>query len=141
MRSSFMRGLALISMMGVSLLGCQPKPSCPSCVDCPPKIAVTYLPPAGSIEPLKGGTEGIDCTLYELAIWIQVDNIWWVKPFADEPLTDIVNEEWACDITTGGHDDDATAIRIYAVPADFNAQVHVLPQTNEYIAVCEVVRQ
>lgn len=136
-------GLLYLFVFGILLtfFGCPITPTCPSCSDCAPQIVVTSCPAVGSFQNLEGITIGIDCAKNRLLVYIKVSGVWWVKPYLVNPLTEIAsNEKWICDITTGGVDQEATAIRIYAVSSDYQADLNNQPQEGEYIAFKEIIR-
>ncbi len=82
----------------------------------PPRIRFTSVPPMGSAAYLSGRVSNVDPKRYRVVVFIKVDGIWWVKPYWDSPLTDIATDgTWECDIVTGGHDPDATAIEAFVV--------------------------
>ena len=52
---------------------------------------------------------------YKVSIWIKVGS-WWPKPTFDKPFTGISsNGRWSNEVVTGGHDEDADAIKVYMV--------------------------
>lgn len=82
-----------------------------------PIIEFTYVPPCGSFENLEGQVSNVTPGDYKVAVYIRVDGGWWNKPTWANPLTPIQSDgSWSCDITTGGHDQDATEIIAYLVP-------------------------
>lgn len=82
----------------------------------PPRIAFSSVPSIGSTDVLTGRVRNADPELYRVVVFIEVDGIWWVKPYWAQPLTDIAADgTWTCDIVTGGHDQDATAIEAFVV--------------------------
>jgi exo-beta-1,3-glucanase (GH17 family) len=106
-----------------------------------PTIEFTYVPPIGSFENLWGITYGVDYLVYSVVVYIKVDGAWWVKPYQNQPLTTIrYDGTWTCDITTGGHDQDATEIRAFVVSGDYDAGLHSLPEGGDYIAWANVLR-
>ncbi|HDH99419.1 MAG: hypothetical protein DRQ14_06755 [Candidatus Latescibacterota bacterium] len=85
-----------------------------------PAILFTYVPPYGSFEDLRGQVLHVRPEDYMVAVYICVDGLWWSKPYLTEPLTPIREDgSWICDITTGGHDQDATRIVAYLVPKGY----------------------
>ncbi len=82
-----------------------------------PRIEFTSVPPFGRRELLKGRVSGVDANQYSVAVFIRVDDIWWVKPYWQSPLTSIMQDDtWTCDVVTGGKDEQATAIHAFLVP-------------------------
>lgn len=81
-----------------------------------PRIKFTSIPRIGSTAHLAGRVSNVDPKRYRVVVFIKVDGIWWVKPYWDSPLTTIEDDgTWDCDIVTGGHDEDATAIEAFLV--------------------------
>lgn len=106
-----------------------------------PTIEFTHVPPLGSFENLQGITHGVNYSVNRVVVYIKVDGTWWVKPYLDRPLTAIRSDStWTCDITTGGHDQDATEIRAFVVSADYDADLHLLPEEGDYIAWTTALR-
>ncbi|MBI3248820.1 MAG: DUF1929 domain-containing protein [Deltaproteobacteria bacterium] len=86
-----------------------------------PTISFTYVPPYGSFQDLQGQVDNVDSSAYKIAVFIRVRGGWWTKPYWDTPLTPIRPDgTWTCDITTGGVDQEATAIVAYLVPNGYN---------------------
>lgn len=82
-----------------------------------PSIRFTYVPPVGSYADLQGEVRNINYLDYRVAVYIKVDNVWWTKPVYANPLTVIRSDlKWSCDITTGGHDQDASHIMAFLLP-------------------------
>ena len=110
-------------------------------VEGPSTTEFTDVPPIGSFENLQGITYRVNHVVYSVVVYIKVDGTWWVKPYLNQPLTTIRPDgTWTCDITTGGHDQDATEIRAFVVSADYDADLHLLPEEGDYIAWIGVVR-
>ena len=85
-----------------------------------PVIEITYVPPYGSFENLKGQVWHVKPADYQVAVYIYVSG-WWTKPYWDKPLTAIqCDGSWVCDITTGGADQEATRIIAYLVPNGYD---------------------
>ncbi len=88
-----------------------------------PTIELTYIPPYGSFENLKGQVWHVNPYEYNIVVYIYVkpgiylNGGWWIKPYANNPLTPInYDGSWECDITTGGVDQNATKIAVFLVP-------------------------
>jgi exo-beta-1,3-glucanase (GH17 family) len=85
-----------------------------------PSISFSYVPAYGSSENLLGKVINADPKEFTVAVYIEVDGNWWTKPYLDSPKTKINDDgSWACDITTGGIDETATAIAAFLVPSDY----------------------
>ena len=112
-----------------------------------PTIEFTYVPPYGSFEDLKGQVWHVKPADYKVAVYIYVDDVWWTKPYWDQPLAPIQDDgSWICDITTGGHDQDATKIVAYLVPNGYDPLLmsgqSTLPSELDQISVAkaEIIR-
>jgi hypothetical protein len=69
----------------------------------------------------QGSVTGICPGDYKVAVYIKVRGGWWTKPYWSSPLTPIsANGNWACDIVTGGVDQEATQVRAYLVPNSYS---------------------
>lgn len=85
-----------------------------------PQVHLTYVPPKGSSDDLQGRVEGVNPDNYGIAVYIKVGGGWWTKPYFNVPVTYIDSDgDWTCDITTGGVDPQATAIRVYLIPIEY----------------------
>lgn len=86
-------------------------------------VEFTYLPPYGSFNDLQGKVYGINPASYQVAVFINVDGVWWSKPACSGgftlPTTIQSDGSWVADITTGGSDQNATQIAAYVVPVAF----------------------
>jgi hypothetical protein len=83
-----------------------------------PSIEFTSVPPYGSFDLLKGRVYGVDPQGYAVAVYINVEDVWWTKPTYVSPLTPINGDgTWTCNITTGGYDQCAGKITAFLVPA------------------------
>ncbi|MFA6382039.1 MAG: immunoglobulin-like domain-containing protein [Candidatus Buchananbacteria bacterium] len=109
-----------------------------------PLIAFTYVPVYGDTEGiLKGVASSIHQELFRVAVVERVGGGWWTKPSFGNPLSDIGSDgRWACDITTGGNDQNATEIWAYLVPfwcvvPTLNGQT-TLPTPEDFGAVAYV---
>lgn len=95
-----------------------------SCDPNSPKLKFTSVPLLGSFDNLFGQVCGIRPADFRIVVYIKVGNGWWVKPFALQPLTTILNDgTWSADITTGGNDQTATEIVAYLVPNGFSPPI------------------
>lgn len=80
-----------------------------------PAIEFTYVPPYGSFNDLRGQVSHVKPSDYKVAVLIYVLG-YWNKPTFANPLTAIRSDgTWTCDITTGGHDENATRIVAFLV--------------------------
>jgi exo-beta-1,3-glucanase (GH17 family) len=89
-----------------------------------PNLRFTHVPPYGSFDNLAGQVCRVKPADFRIVVYIKVGSGWWVKPFANQPLTTILNDgSWTCDITTGGIDETATEIVAYLVPNGFSPPI------------------
>jgi len=85
-----------------------------------PEIELTYVPPIGSFDDLEGRIHHASALSHRVSVYIKVGSGWWTKPTFTNPLTYIwMDGEWACDITTGGIDEQATDIAAFLVPIGY----------------------
>ena len=81
------------------------------------------MPPYGQAGNAVGNVAGItpsNYSKYAVAIFINVNNGWWTKPYFATPLTTIQsNGTWTVNVTTGGSDTLATGFTAYLVPSGF----------------------
>lgn len=85
-----------------------------------PVIELTFVPPYGSSEDLKGQVRHVRPVDYKVAVYIYVSG-WWTKPRSSLPLTPLRPDgSWTCDITTGGADEKATKIAAFLAPASYS---------------------
>lgn len=83
-------------------------------------IELTRVPPYGSFHSLKGIVRHIDAEYVRIAVYIRVHGGWWTKPYWDAPSTTIAADgAFSVEITTGGHDEQATEIAVFLIPADY----------------------
>lgn len=88
-----------------------------------PSIEFTFVPPLGSFQNLKGRVLHVD-PAHRVVVYIEVNGQWWVKPFANAPLTTITSDgSFVVDITTGGIDEKATRIAAYLIPVEYTPPV------------------
>jgi exo-beta-1,3-glucanase (GH17 family) len=86
-----------------------------------PTVAFTFVPPRGSFDNLVGQVLHVSPVDHRIAVYIKVGSGWWTKPFFTNPTTRIRPDgSWTCDITTGGIDQQATAIVAYLIPAGYS---------------------
>lgn len=84
-------------------------------------IELTSVPPTGSFDNLHGRVWHVTPTEYGVAVYINVSGGWWTKPYFKSPVTSIhCDGTWACDITTGGSDEWASAIAAFLVPLSYS---------------------
>ena len=83
-----------------------------------PAIEFTHVPPYCSFENLKGRVWNVNLTDYKVCVYIYAGG-WWTKPYRSYPDTPIDDDEnWKCDITTGGIDETATRIAAFLTPKE-----------------------
>jgi len=112
-----------------------------------PTLEFISVPPIGSEADLLGRALHVKPADYRVAVYIRVGAGWWTKPTAASPLTPIrADGTWTCDITTGGNDPQATAIKAYLVPTGYSPPIILgdakLPATLDQnaVAIIEVNR-
>lgn len=86
-----------------------------------PAIELTYVPPRGSHDDLKGQVWHVMPADYRVVVYIYVVGSWWIKPYYANPTT-VINPDgtFITDITTGGSDSNATSIVAYLIPTTYN---------------------
>jgi exo-beta-1,3-glucanase (GH17 family) len=85
-----------------------------------PSIELTYVPPLGSFENLRGRVNHVLPAAYYVAVYIYVSG-WWTKPYFDRPKTMIqADGSWMADITTGGVDQRATRVAAFLLPVGYD---------------------
>jgi exo-beta-1,3-glucanase (GH17 family) len=85
-----------------------------------PSLELTGIPAYGTFDNLEGQVQHVPWIDYAVVVYICVGGHWWVKPYSTSPLTPIdIDGRWVCDVTTGGVDEQATAIAVYVVPVDY----------------------
>lgn len=85
-----------------------------------PTIEFTTVPPYGSYVNLRGVARHVDTAKFRIAVYIRVGGGWWTKPYWDSPSTAIEPDgSFKVDITTGGHDEQATEIAAFLIPAEY----------------------
>ncbi|MBI1814656.1 MAG: hypothetical protein HYR72_06745 [Deltaproteobacteria bacterium] len=83
-------------------------------------IEFTSVPAYGSFLNLKGIVRHVDPEKLRVAVYIRVNGGWWTKPYWDSPATSISPDgSFSVDITTGGHDEQATDIAAFLIPVDY----------------------
>jgi glucan 1,3-beta-glucosidase len=86
-----------------------------------PQIQFTYVPSYGSYDDLRGRVLHINPADYAVAVYIYVVGGWWTKPYYERPKTYInADGTFTVDITTGGSDQNATIIKAFLIPRDYN---------------------
>jgi exo-beta-1,3-glucanase (GH17 family) len=89
-----------------------------------PEIQLTSVPPIGSSNPLRGQVWHVAPADYRIVVYIRVSGNWWVKPFAESPLTTIsCSGSWSANIVTGGNDQQATQIAAFLIPSTYNPPI------------------
>lgn len=85
-------------------------------------IVFTHVPAIGQAtdKVLSGRTFGIDPATARIALYIQVDEVWWTKPSFSKPLTSIAADgSWSATIAPVASDTLATQIVALVVPVGF----------------------
>ncbi len=136
--------IAILIVVSVGCDGCDRKKIE---VTGPPEIHLTYIPPIGSFERLKGEVRNVDPNSVAVAVYIFVEGNWWTKPYWNAPKTPVKRDgTWLCNITTGGNDPMATKIRAYLIRKDYNPPLAPQeglppdPPTSDVLAMVEVTR-
>ncbi len=102
-----------------------------------PAIQFTHVPAFGSFDDLSGQVWHVNPVEYKVVVYVFVETCtvgWWgPKPYWAMPLTTINSDgSWTTDITTGGCDEEATAIVAYLIPNGYDppslANAQTLPQ-------------
>jgi hypothetical protein len=84
-----------------------------------PTIEFTSVPALGSYLNLNGIARNVDPANVRVAVYIRVDDGWWNKPYWDSPATELASEgSFSVCIATGGHDEQATEIAAFLIPAE-----------------------
>ncbi len=91
--------------------------------DTVPTLELTYVPPYGASEPLRGRVSGVDPNGYAVAVYIQIPpDGWWTKPSREARLTPIrADGTWECNIVAADTDAYATRVAAFLVPASYDA--------------------
>jgi hypothetical protein len=83
-------------------------------------IEFTSVPAYGSFLNLKGIVRHVDADKVRVAVYIRVNGGWWTKPYWDSPATSITPDgSFSVDITTGGHDEQASEIAAFLIPSEY----------------------
>lgn len=83
-------------------------------------IEFTSVPAYGSFLNLKGIVQHVDPEKVRIAVYIRVHGGWWTKPYWDAPATLVAPDgSFSVDITTGGHDEQATEIAVFLIPSEY----------------------
>ena len=83
-------------------------------------LEFTSVPAYGSSLDLKGIVHHDDTEQVRIAVYIRVHGGWWTKPYWDSPATPISSDgSFTVKITTGGHDERATEIAAFVIPAEY----------------------
>lgn len=97
---------------------------CTACGTGTPSLSFTYLPPMGSHEWIEGQACHIDPVMVKLVFYINVDGIWWVKPYDNATITPIAADgSWSNQYVTGGSDYAATQFAAFVIPNGYSAPV------------------
>ncbi|HET8774293.1 MAG TPA: glycosyl hydrolase family 17 protein [Thermoanaerobaculia bacterium] len=88
-----------------------------------PSIELTAIPKFGTSEDLRGRVLHVNPYLYKILVYLNVGS-WWVKPYANRPLTTIANDgTWICDVTTGGIDASAVKYAVFLVRSSYQPPI------------------
>lgn len=83
-------------------------------------FGISYTPPKGVYQLLKGYVNLLNPCDYKVAIYIKVGG-WWTKPtFAQPTVPVLCNGRWNAEFITGGNDVNATDICVFLIPATYN---------------------
>ena len=84
-------------------------------------IEFTNVPPIGSSDNLRGQVWHVEPDLNGVVVYIKVNGGWWIKPYFNDPVTEInCDGSWTCDITIGGIDAQATEVAAFLFPLTFS---------------------
>jgi hypothetical protein len=100
----------------------------PFVANCTPQamIELTRIPTYGSNQNLEGRIDSTKFAPSDFSIvaYIRVNGGWWVKPYANAPVTMIRNDgSFVVDITTGGFDPQADGIAVYLIPKNYSPPI------------------
>ena len=90
-----------------------------------PAIQLTYVPPIGSTNFLQGQVWHVATASFYIVVYIHVGQYgWWVKPYANSPLT-LINCDgtWTTNIVTGGSDASADEIAAFLIPVTYTPPI------------------
>jgi hypothetical protein len=94
------------------------------CVASSATLRFIFVPAYGSSDNLRGHVCHVNPADYRVAVYIKVGTGYWIKPFANQPLTAIAGDgSWVADITTGGSDALATEVRAYLVNRSYSPPI------------------
>ncbi len=83
-------------------------------------IEFTSVPAFGSYHNLQGVVRNAEAGELRIAVYIRVSGGWWTKPYWDSPVTPVsADGSFSVSIATGGHDEQATEIAAFVIPADY----------------------
>jgi len=89
-----------------------------------PNLLFTFVPDRLTTDNLSGVALHVVPTDHAVVVYIWVSNEWWVKPFADSPLTNIAFDgSFITDITTGGIDSRADRIVAFLIPRTYSPPI------------------
>lgn len=95
-------------------------------INADPTIEFTSVPRLGTDDPLQGITQNVDPSSFVIAVFIKVENLWWPKPHFDaQSLSPISSDgSFNINIKTGDGDENATEIRAYVVPNNYEVRAN-----------------
>lgn len=142
-----MVAVAAVLLLATVLCGCGGGSSGAPPITGPPAIVFTHVPDYGTWgDPLKGRAKNVHAADAKVMVFIKVEGNWWVKPYYNSPFTPLSTDlSWACSITTGGIDQQATEIRAYLLASTYpeSTTLPVDPESNandDVLAMVSVTR-
>jgi glucan 1,3-beta-glucosidase len=89
-----------------------------------PEVQFTSVPAVGNRDLLRGQVWHVAPADLHIVVYIRVNGNWWVKPYADAPLTTIsCDGSWSANIVTGGSDASATQITAFLIPNTYSPPI------------------
>ena len=86
-----------------------------------PGIRFSRVPSLGSFDDLEGQVVHVRPSKTGVAVYIRVNGRWYIKPTLASPVTPIDPDgHFFTDITTGGVDEQATAIAVFLIPRGYS---------------------
>jgi exo-beta-1,3-glucanase (GH17 family) len=86
------------------------------------QFSITFVPNKNSSQHIvEGKALGVMPSDFRVAVYILVRSAWWSKPYFATPLTGInYDGRWACDVVTGGVDNEFAEVAAFLVPANYS---------------------
>ena len=88
-----------------------------------PEIEISSPPDVEDWNSVRGMAWHVIPKDFRVVVYVYVPNAggWWVKPYLDQPLTEIADTGyWETLIVTGGSDDTATKVAAFLIPVDYS---------------------